>query len=60
MIDFKFYSIYNYGNVLYESIEDIVADRLENYKKKVIPGTDEYDLIFEKLYEEELSKRGMI
>ena len=44
----------------YESIEDIVADRLENYKKKVIPGTDEYDLIFEKLYEEELSKRGMI
>ena len=44
----------------YESIEDIVADRLDNYKKKLIPGTDEYDLIFERLYEEELSKRGMI
>lgn len=44
----------------YEAIEDSVIDRLENYKKKVIPGTDEYDLIFEKLYEEELRKRGMI
>ena len=44
----------------YEAIEDSVADRLENYKKKLIPGTEEYDLIFERLYEEELSKRGMI
>ncbi|MEE3776952.1 DUF507 family protein [Campylobacter sp. CX2-4080-23] len=44
----------------YEAIEDSVIDCLENYKKKVIPGTDEYDLIFEKLYEEELRKRGMI
>ncbi|WP_086241716.1 MULTISPECIES: DUF507 family protein [Campylobacter] len=44
----------------YEAIEDSVADRLENYKKKLIPGTEEYDLIFERLYEEELSKKGMI
>ncbi|ABK82476.1 DUF507 family protein [Campylobacter fetus] len=44
----------------YEDIEDIVVDRLANYKRKLIAGTDEYDLIFEKLYEEELHKKGMI
>ncbi|OCR94932.1 DUF507 family protein, partial [Campylobacter fetus] len=44
----------------YEDIEDIVVDRLANYKRKLIAGTDEYDLVFEKLYEEELHKKGMI
>ncbi|ANE33047.1 competence/damage-inducible domain-containing protein [Campylobacter hyointestinalis] len=44
----------------YEEIEDIVVDKLENYKRKLIPGTEEYDLVFEKLYEEELRKKGMI
>ncbi len=44
----------------FSSIEDEVASRLENYKRKLIPGTEEYDMMFEKLYVEELGKRGMI
>ena len=28
--------------------------------QKLIPGTEEYELVFEKLYEEELRKRGML
>lgn len=52
-------SIENYLKT-YESIEDTVVDKLDNYKRKLIPGTEEYDLIFEKLYEEELHKKGMI
>lgn len=43
----------------YEKIEDIVFDKLDNYKRKLIPGTEEYDLIFEKLYEEELRRMGI-
>jgi hypothetical protein len=26
----------------------------------LVPGSEEYDLIFEKLYEEELRRRGML
>jgi hypothetical protein len=33
---------------------------MQNYKRKLIPGTDEYDLIFERLYQDELKKRGML
>lgn len=44
----------------YESIEDIVFDKISNYKRKLVPGSEEYDLVFEKLYQEELRKRGML
>jgi hypothetical protein len=44
----------------FEQIEDTVLEKISNYKRKLIPGTDEYDLIFERLYEEELRKRGMM
>ena len=44
----------------FQAIEDDVADRIANYKRKLVPGSEEYDLIFEKLYEEELRKRGML
>ncbi|MDR3345769.1 MAG: DUF507 family protein [Campylobacteraceae bacterium] len=44
----------------YEKTQDIVLEKLDNYKRKLIPGTQEYDLVFERLYEEELRKRGMI
>lgn len=40
-------------------IEDAVMDKMDNLKRKPIPGTDEYDMVFERLYEEELKKRGM-
>ncbi len=44
----------------FEGIEDIVAQQIENYKRKLIPGSAEYDLVFERLYEEELKRRGML
>lgn len=44
----------------YEDIEDIVVEKITNYKRKLIAGTYEYDLVFEKLYEDELKRKGMI
>ncbi len=44
----------------FEGIEDEVAIQIENYKRKLIPGSAEYDLVFERLYEEELRRRGML
>ena len=56
-------------NIIYNSItsfiadaseiEDAVMDKIRTYKKKYIPGTDEFDILYEKLYREELVKRGM-
>lgn len=44
----------------FESVEEIVAEKIGNYKRKLIPGTPEYDLVFERLYEEELRKKGLL
>lgn len=44
----------------YEKIEDIVIEKISNYKRKLISGSEEYELIFEKLYQEELKKKGML
>ncbi len=40
-------------------LEDAVMDKIHTYKKRYIPGTDEFDILYEKLYREELTKRGM-
>ncbi|SMP88182.1 hypothetical protein SAMN06314019_10346 [Epsilonproteobacteria bacterium SCGC AD-311-C15] len=40
-------------------IEDAVMNKIRTYKKRYIPGTDEFDILHEKLYREELMKRGM-
>ncbi len=40
-------------------IEDAVLDKIRSYKRKFIPGTDEFEILYEKLYREELTKRGM-
>jgi hypothetical protein len=40
-------------------IEDAVMDKIRSYKRKFIPGTDEFEILYEKLYREELNKRGM-
>lgn len=57
-------------NVLLSSLEDfiksfeaadgVVHEKIKHYKRKLIPGTEEYDLVFSKLYEEELIRRGII
>lgn len=44
----------------FEEIEDIVLERIDNYKRKLIPGTEEYEMVFQKLYEDELKKRGLL
>lgn len=40
-------------------LDNIIMDKIRTYKKRYIPGTDEFDILYEKLYREELSKRGM-
>ncbi|OCL84143.1 DUF507 family protein [Arcobacter porcinus] len=57
-------------NVIFGSMDDFikgferadseVLSKLKNYKRKLIPGTDDYDLVYHRLYEEELIKRGLI
>lgn len=44
----------------FEKADDAVMDKLRNYKRKLIPGTEDYDLVYERLYEEELIKRGLM
>lgn len=44
----------------FELADDTVIEKLKNYKRKLIPGTEDYDLVYERLYEEELIKRGLI
>ncbi len=52
-------SIEEYMNS-FEEIQDKVVEQIDNYKRKIIPGSEEYELIFEQLYEKELQKRGML
>ncbi len=40
-------------------LDNIIMDKIRTYKKRYIPGTDEFDILYEKLYREELAKRGM-
>lgn len=56
-------------NIIYNSItsfiaddseiQDAVMDKMRSYKRKFIPGTDDFEIMYEKLYREELTKRGM-
>lgn len=47
-------------STLYEEIEENVVEKMKSYKRKLIAGTDEYELVFEKLYEEELKRKGFL
>jgi len=40
-------------------IDDAVMEKIRSYKKRYIPGTDEFDILYEKIYKEEMIKRGM-
>ncbi|SFV60135.1 Hypothetical protein probably associated with Carbamoyl-phosphate synthase [hydrothermal vent metagenome] len=56
-------------NIIFNAITSFVAedselhyavvDKIKSYKRKYIPGTDEYEILYEKLYKEELVKRGL-
>lgn len=54
-----FKSINSYAKA-YKDIEYRVLDRIKNYKKKLLVGTEEYELVFGKMYEEELRKQGFL
>ncbi|MBT6107519.1 MAG: DUF507 family protein [Campylobacteraceae bacterium] len=57
-------------NIIIESIENFMSgfddadsaayEKIKNYQRKLIPGTDDYNDIFNRLYEEELVRRGLI
>jgi len=44
----------------FEKADDAVFEKIKNYKRKLIPGTEEYDIVYHRLYEEELIKRGLM
>ncbi len=56
-------------NIIYDAITSSVADsseienavyeKIKSYKRRLIPGTDEYEILYEKLYKDELTRRGM-
>ncbi|RDU53055.1 DUF507 domain-containing protein [Helicobacter sp. MIT 00-7814] len=53
------YKAINDYSKIYEKSEEAVNERLKKYKRKLVYGSDEYEIIFNKLYEEELRKRGL-
>jgi len=44
----------------FDEADSLAYEKIKNYKRKLIPGTEDYDIIFNRLYEEELVKRGLI
>lgn len=44
----------------FDEIDDIVYDKIKNMQREIIPGSQDYELMYERLYQEELSKRGML
>jgi hypothetical protein len=44
----------------YDDANDAAYEKIKNYKRKLIPGTEEYDIVFNRLYEEELVRKGLL
>ncbi len=44
----------------FEDIEEIVVEKIQHMKRDMIPGSDDYNAVFERLYREELQKKGML
>ena len=57
-------------NVIFSSINQFIAgydeadsaayEKIKTYKRKLIPGTEDYDAVYNRLYEEELIRKGLI
>jgi len=57
-------------NIIFKSIieflnkeieaRDSVYKKIANYKRELIPGSEEFEIVFNKLYEQELRKRGLL
>ena len=44
----------------YDEADTLAYEKIKTYKRKLIPGTEDYDLVFNRLYEEELIKKGLL
>lgn len=44
----------------YDMLDDLVYEKIQKMEKEYVPGSVEYELIYDRLYEEELKKRGML
>ena len=44
----------------YDEADDAAYEKIKTYKRKLIPGTEDYDIVFNRLYEEELVRKGII
>lgn len=44
----------------YDAMDNIVYEKIKKMEKQYIPGSVEYELLYERLYEEELRRRGML
>ncbi|MEO1958189.1 MAG: DUF507 family protein [Nautiliaceae bacterium] len=57
-------------NIIFDSIMEFLNreraareaafEKIEHYKRPLVPGSDEWNLVFQRLYEQELRKRGLI
>ncbi|CRF40831.1 DUF507 family protein [Helicobacter ailurogastricus] len=54
-----FKSIDTYAK-LYESVETEVSEKIKHYKRRLPVGSDEYELVFERMYEDELRRKGFL
>lgn len=44
----------------FEEADQMVYEKIKHYKRKLIPGTEDYDLVYKRLYEEELIQKGLM
>ncbi|NKQ41896.1 MAG: DUF507 family protein [Sulfurovum sp.] len=44
----------------FDEIDDIVYNKIRGMQREVVPGSQDYELLYERLYQEELMKRGML
>jgi hypothetical protein len=44
----------------YDEADSIAYEKIKTYQRKLIPGTEDYDAVFVRLYEEELIKKGLL
>ena len=44
----------------YDEADTLAYEKIKTYKRKLIPGTEDYDIVFTRLYEDELVKKGLM
>jgi hypothetical protein len=44
----------------YDEIDDIVYNKIRRMDREILPGSADYELTYERFYQEELLKRGML